>query len=264
MAAKDGDNLKKFNKDNDAVPELIKKFTLFVDQNIREIKYGAYALGTIGVFMVMKSIHSTRVITSAKDIPVEFIKNNIRLHGNVKSVNQYGVLQVSHIPIIKQPTWLKPTTISDTNIQIKLACIDVSLDGCKWLHENIVNKTVWFQVLTIPEGESEEIVAAVYRRKYLLLPKMCINKKLIQLGLSRVSHLSPDEVKKLSDFQNRLLIDLIKHENIAMKKQVGVWKNLSEPESKIKKTGKVLVTIMRFPVKIIEMMFKKVKSFIKR
>lgn len=262
MADKKGDNLE--DKD-DPVPDVIKNFTKFADQNIRQIKYGAYAVGTVGVFMILKGIHLTRVITSAKDIPVEFIKKNIRLQGNVKSVNQYGVLQVSHIPIIRLPSWLKPATVStDTDIQIKLSCIDVSLDGCKWLHDNVVNKTVWFQVLEIPETEHEEINATVYKRKYLLLPKMCINKKLIQLGLSRVSHFTPDKVKQMSDFQNRLLMDLIKHENIAMKKQVGVWKNLNETESKIKITGNVLKGIIGFPFKFIGMTFKKFKSLFKR
>ena len=45
----------------------------------------------------------TKIFTRVEDIPKEFITQHIKLLGKVTNVEDQGVLQVKHIPIVRLP-----------------------------------------------------------------------------------------------------------------------------------------------------------------
>lgn len=64
----------------------LARLTHFIDDNIRIIQYGVYAIGAAGAVLVLHSVRAFTKFVRVEDIPKEFIGKHVRLHGHVRWV----------------------------------------------------------------------------------------------------------------------------------------------------------------------------------
>lgn len=87
------------------------------------------------------------------------------------------------------------------------------------------------------------LVFGISVSKYILLQtfwrKLCVNKKLISLGLCKVNHM---EVVPESPAYHALLLQLVKLESIANRKGIGLWAETKPEKYKLWKWLKVKLT----------------------
>nr|XP_053643835.1 uncharacterized protein LOC128696549 [Cherax quadricarinatus] len=62
------------------------RVTLFIDDHLRIVQYGIYCCAATGVLLVLHSARAFTKFTRIQDIPEEFIRKHVRLHGHVKWV----------------------------------------------------------------------------------------------------------------------------------------------------------------------------------
>ncbi|XP_060563004.1 protein C3orf33-like [Ruditapes philippinarum] len=251
------------NENKDCVKKknvnVLESIQTFVDTNIRLIQNGLYIVGGIGVIVAARSIYVTKIFTKVEDIPAQFLRDRVKLRGKVQQVHHDGMLSIEHIPILRLKIPFVKQNIDC--LPVKLACIDVSPEGRLWLNRNILHKAVWFHLLH-RNGSLNGMGSQLYSK--IEIPRrfrgnIHVNEELIRLGLSKISSLSHlEENDMLLTNQNLLLYldQLVKLEDIASKKGIGMWKQ-PEENSWRKKSLTAVGSILSSPFRAIKWMYKK-------
>uniref|UniRef100_F6Z7C8 Chromosome 3 open reading frame 33 n=1 Tax=Xenopus tropicalis TaxID=8364 RepID=F6Z7C8_XENTR len=82
----------------DQADNLISKVSQLADNHLTLVRNISTGLAVAGVLLFARSIRLTSKFTSAKDIPLEFIKKNVKLRGKLLSITG-DTLEVEHVPI---------------------------------------------------------------------------------------------------------------------------------------------------------------------
>ncbi|OWF40304.1 protein C3orf33 homolog [Mizuhopecten yessoensis] len=238
------------NEKRQQANDILYKITTFMDRYVREAKWLAYGVGTVGLVLVLRGVHATDVFSAAKDIPKHFIKNGVRLRGRVTSVEVSGILQINHQPLLTiKPRWLQ-RFYKTKSLPVELAYISLSPLGQQWIGQNVVGKRVLFLPLGIQERShpwQDSLLATVYIPK-IFRRNTCVNDELVKQGLCKVSYAVEQDMCQMSASQSELLNRLIGLESAACKKEAGMWK-VSPSEKKSTKIVGALKGIVTLPWK---------------
>ncbi|XP_075403066.1 protein C3orf33 homolog isoform X2 [Tenrec ecaudatus] len=166
----------------------------------------------------------TSKFTNSSDIPVEFIKKNVKLRGRFHRITENG-LEIEHIPITLPviSSWKKdPCGV----LLVKLAGVELTETGKAWVQKELKpSQLLWFQLL----GRENSALFC-----YLLVNKggyfnVSLNEEILRRGLGKtvpVQGLNHDSKTYWKIHRN-----LLKAELTALKKGEGLWKEEREKES---------------------------------
>ncbi|ELW65185.1 hypothetical protein TREES_T100009801 [Tupaia chinensis] len=181
-----------------------------------------------GILLFLKSVRLTSKFTSSSDIPVEFIKKNVKLRGRLRRITENG-LEIEHIPItLPIISSLKKEPCGA--LLVKLAGVELTETGKVWLQNELKpSQLLWFQLL----GKENSVLFC-----YLLVNKggyfnVSLNEEILRRGLGKtvlVKGLNHD-----SKIYWKIHRNLLKAELAALKKREGIWKEESEKESYLEK-----------------------------
>ncbi|XP_014401718.1 PREDICTED: protein C3orf33 homolog [Myotis brandtii] len=181
-----------------------------------------------GISLLLRSVRLTSKFTSSSDIPLEFIKKNVKLRGRLRRLTE-DVLEIEHIPITLPiiSSWRKePCGV----LLVKLAGVELTKSGKVWLQKELKpSQLLWFQLL----GKENSVLFC-----YLLVNKgrffnVNLNEDILRRGLGKtvlVKGLNHDS-KMYWKIHKRLL----KAELTALKKGEGIWKEEYEKKSYLEK-----------------------------
>lgn len=189
----------------------------YIDSHIREIKYGVYCLGTVGALLCIRSLRPFKKFTKIEELPHNFVRNNVALQGTVRKIEERGKLYVDHHPVFQLPF-----TKNYDCLPIHLAFLSIGPQGRLWLVKNVKNKFIWFEPLKISDEGALECV--VYS-KGLFWTKKNLNEKMVKHGICKIKN---EQQTEMTDYQSKILNNLIKLEAVADKKGIGIW--ASHPE----------------------------------
>ncbi|XP_008592833.1 PREDICTED: protein C3orf33 homolog isoform X1 [Galeopterus variegatus] len=170
----------------------------------------------------------TSKFTSSSEIPVEFIRRNVKLRGRLHRITENG-LEIEHIPItlpIISSLRKEPYGV----LLVKLAGVELTETGKMWLQKELKpSQTLWFQLL----GKENSALFC-----YLLVNKggyfsVSLNEEILRRGLGKtvlVKGLNYDSKIYWTIHRN-----LLKAELTAIKKGEGIWKEEPEKESYLEK-----------------------------
>ncbi|XP_023980150.1 protein C3orf33 homolog isoform X1 [Physeter macrocephalus] len=181
-----------------------------------------------GVMLLLRSVRLTSKFTSSSDIPVEFIRRNVKLRGRLRRITENG-LEIEHIPITLPiiSSWRKEPCGA---LLVKLAGVELTETGKVWLQKELKpSQVVWFQLLG-KENSALFCYLLVNKGRYF---SVSLNEEILRRGLGKtvlVKGLNYD-----SKIYWRIHRNLLKAELIALKKGEGIWKEESEKESYLEK-----------------------------
>ncbi|XP_054202275.1 protein C3orf33 isoform X1 [Homo sapiens] len=170
----------------------------------------------------------TSKFTSSSDIPVEFIRRNVKLRGRLRRITENG-LEIEHIPITL-PIIASLRKEPRGALLVKLAGVELAETGKAWLQKELKpSQLLWFQLL----GKENSALFC-----YLLVNKggyfsVNLNEEILRRGLGKtvlVKGLKYDSKIYWTVHRN-----LLKAELTALKKGEGIWKEDSEKESYLEK-----------------------------
>ncbi|XP_012580274.1 PREDICTED: protein C3orf33 homolog isoform X2 [Condylura cristata] len=181
-----------------------------------------------GITLLLRSVRLTSKFTSSSDIPVEFIKKNVKLRGRLRRVTENG-LEIEHIPITLPiiSSWRKEPCGA---LLVKLAGVELTETGKVWLQEELKpSQVLWFQLLG-KENSALFCCLLVKKGRYF---SVSLNEEILRRGLGKtvlVKSLNHDSKIYWTIHKN-----LLKAELTALKKGEGIWKEESEKESYLEK-----------------------------
>lgn len=229
----------------------------YIDTHPRTIKYSVYSIGTVGLVVLLRSVHVGKFIKHSSEIPKRFITKGIHLQGTVKEIHSDGLIYVQHIPILNLRLPWQQSERREL-LPMNLAFVDLTSDGSKdWLKNNLLQKHVWFQVLKVEKEHDMSLQSAVFKQKFLFW-KTCINEQVIEQGLCKVLTVPEQDLKSLTVKQSELLNRMIGLEKKADKKHRGIWKEEKPP---FKQTVKKIIYT---PVVIVKYLYEKSKNMLKK
>ncbi|KAM9604450.1 protein C3orf33 homolog isoform 2-T2 [Trichechus inunguis] len=185
-------------------------------------------MAVAGIMLLLRSVRAASKFTSSSDIPVEFIKRNVKLRGRLRRITENG-LEIEHVPITLPiiSSWKKEPRGA---LLVKLAGVELTLAGRVWLQRELKpSQLLWFQLL----GRENSALFC-----YLLVKKggyfnVSLNEEILRRGLGKTVL-----VKDL-DYDSKIYWtihrNLLKAELTALKKGEGIWKEESEKESYLEK-----------------------------
>ncbi|XP_052821504.1 protein C3orf33 homolog [Mya arenaria] len=238
----------------------IDDFQVFVDRNHRIFTNALYAAGGITVIYMAWKVKATTVFTRVEKIPTDFIQNRVQLLGQVRRIDNDGVLHIQHKPIVKlKVPFTKPK--STDLLPVHLACIDVSLEGHLWLQQNMLERVVWFHLLhrSKEHGEARLHCKVEIPRRFRW--NIQVNEELVKMGICKISSLEQlKEIDPASTNQNLLqYIDrLVKLEHQASSKSVGMW---TQSEDKVwsKKGLNLVKFVLTGPINIVKYIIRQLR-----
>ncbi|KAM3932366.1 protein C3orf33 homolog [Leptodactylus fuscus] len=234
---------------------VITKASRLLDSQLYLVRNISTGLAIAGIVLCARSIRLMTKFTSAKDIPEQFIKKNVKLRGKIICVTE-ETIEIDHIPISLpilrslQKRWHR-----QGSLLVKLAGVELTPNGKIWLQNNLQpSQTLWFQLLN-REDSMLDCFIFINRGGYF---NDCVNVVLLKEGLGRTVqirglHQGPGHYLA---FYKRLL----RAEFKAQKAQKGLW----EQESAISTlTNRVLSNSMFQHMKqFISLMTKYWKKFL--
>ncbi|GFN87675.1 hypothetical protein PoB_001418100 [Plakobranchus ocellatus] len=121
-------------------------FYNFIDGHLRELRWTAYSLAGLGVFLVLRRVKATTKFTHVSNIPKHFFSKNYRLQGKVRNVSECGQLLVEHVPIIRLNLF---TSDAESNhlLAVNVAGVSVTPEAVQWLRRTAQDQSVWFRLL---------------------------------------------------------------------------------------------------------------------
>ncbi|XP_038313152.1 protein C3orf33 homolog isoform X5 [Canis lupus familiaris] len=138
-----------------AAPNVVARVSQWADDHLRLVRVpqppaGRANISTVmavaGTMLLLRSIRMTSKFTSSSDIPVEFIRKNVKLRGRLRRITEDG-LEIEHIPITLPiiSSWKKePCGV----LLVKLAGVELTETGKLWLQEELKpSQLLWFQLL---------------------------------------------------------------------------------------------------------------------
>ncbi|KAF6117696.1 hypothetical protein HJG60_001831 [Phyllostomus discolor] len=181
-----------------------------------------------GITLLLRSVRLTSKFTSSSDIPVEFIRKNVKLRGRLRRITEDG-LEIEHIPISLPviSSWRKEPRGA---LLVRLAGVELTDAGKLWLQTELrPSQPLWFQLL----GKENSALFC-----YLLVNKgrffsVSLNEEILRRGLGKTV------LVKGLDYDSKIYWkihrNLLKAELAALKKGEGIWKEESEKESYLEK-----------------------------
>ncbi|XP_073887403.1 protein C3orf33 homolog isoform X7 [Macaca fascicularis] len=111
----------------------------------------------------------TSKFTSASDIPVEFIRRNVKLRGRLRRITENG-LEIEHIPITL-PIIASLRKEPRGALLVKLAGVELTETGKAWLQKELKpSQLLWFQLLG--KENSALFCYLLVNKGLALLPKL--------------------------------------------------------------------------------------------
>ncbi|XP_008941892.1 PREDICTED: protein C3orf33 homolog, partial [Merops nubicus] len=167
----------------------------------------------------------TTKFTSALDIPVEFVKKNVKLRGKFHRITETG-LEVEHVPIsIPFLTAIQRKWQSKGLLLVRLAGVELAPSGRAWLQQELKPKQMlWFQLLG-REDLALECLVLVNKGRFL---SMCLNEEVLRQGLGRAARV--EGLQHDSRLYWKLHRRLLRAELKALKNRKGIWKEESYSE----------------------------------
>ncbi|XP_022342556.2 protein C3orf33 homolog [Crassostrea virginica] len=209
--------------DDDSPSSLLTTITKFLDSNVRLTRNLLYGIGFIGFVVAVKNSGLTHIITCASDIPGSFIARKVRVRGFVEAIGTRGIVHVQHRPVLNiVPIKWRPKS----HVQLELALVDISPPGSKWLQDNISQKIIWFQPLSVSDST---VQANIFQWKYIL--PQSINVMLVGKGICKVKDLTSEQLTSMSLTEEKLLEQLLHQQMIASEKERGMWQ-IKDKETK--------------------------------
>ncbi|XP_037382141.1 protein C3orf33 homolog isoform X1 [Talpa occidentalis] len=212
-------------RDGDAAaPNAVARVSQWADDHLRLVRNISTIMAIAGLTLLLRSVRLTTKFTSSSDIPVEFIRKNVKLRGRLRRVTENG-LEIEHIPITLPivSSWRKEPCGA---LLVKLAGVELTETGKVWLQEELKpSQVLWFQLL----GKENSALFC-----YLLVKKgryfsVSLNEEILRRGLGKtvlVKSLNHDSKIYWTIHRN-----LLKAELTALKKGEGIWKEESEKEN---------------------------------
>ncbi|XP_053454863.1 protein C3orf33 homolog [Nycticebus coucang] len=211
-----------------AASNVVAQISQWADDHLRLIRSFSTGLAIAGIMLFLRSVRLTSKFTSSSDIPVEFIRRNVKLRGRLRRITENG-LEIEHIPITlpiisslrKEPCGA---------LLVKLAGVELTETGKIWLQKELKpSQILWFQLL----GKENSALIC-----YLLVNKggyfsVSLNEEILRRGLGKtvlVKELNYDSKIYWTIHRN-----LLKAELTAAKKGEGIWKEESEKENYLEK-----------------------------
>ncbi|NXO02018.1 CC033 protein, partial [Rhinopomastus cyanomelas] len=179
-------------------------------------------MAVAGLLLLARSVRMTTKFTSALDIPLEFVKKNVKLRGRLHQITESG-LEVEHIPIsIPFFTSIQRKWQSEGLLLVRLAGVELAPSGMAWLQKQLKpNQTMWFQLLG-RENLALECLVLVNKGRFL---SVCLNEEILRQGFGRTARIEglPHDSLLYWKLHKRLLRAELK----ALKKNKGIWKEES-------------------------------------
>ncbi|XP_073930042.1 protein C3orf33 homolog isoform X3 [Castor canadensis] len=129
-----------------AAPNAVARLSQWADDHLRLVQNISTGMAIVGITLFVRSVRLTSKFTSSSDIPVEFIKRNVKLRGRLHRITDNG-LEVEHIPITLPiiSSWRKePCGV----LLVKLAGVELTETGKVWLQKELrPSQHLWFQLL---------------------------------------------------------------------------------------------------------------------
>ncbi|XP_041261753.1 protein C3orf33 homolog [Onychostruthus taczanowskii] len=178
-----------------------------------------------GVLLLARSLRVTTKFTNPLDIPVEFVKKNVKLRGKLHHITEKG-LEVEHIPIsVPFISAIQRKWQPEGLLLIRLAGVELAAGGTAWLQRELLPKQpLWFQLLG-RDSSALECLVLVHKGGFF---SMCLNEELLSQGLARAARIEglPHHSRLYLKLHKRLLRAELK----AVKKNIGIWKEQSYSE----------------------------------
>ncbi|KAH3858440.1 protein C3orf33 homolog [Dreissena polymorpha] len=238
---------------------ILNAFQVFVDSNYRYIQTGLYVIGGISIIYIARTVRTTTVFRHVSDIPEEYVQKQVRLQGQVKKVDDDGVLHVQHVPILRiRIPFKKESAIG--SLPLHLACIDIGPEGRLWLQQHVQEKTIWFHLMHRSKHLNHYVLHSKVEIPKTFGRNIHVNEELVKKGLCKISQLSDLEgAKGVSTNQNMLLyLDrLVKFEHYAASKRLGMWTQSDKLLKNQSLPLKVIMAVLKSPVTLIKWLYRK-------
>ncbi|XP_072815644.1 protein C3orf33 homolog isoform X3 [Vicugna pacos] len=129
-----------------AAPNVVARISQWADDHLRLVRSISTVMAIAGVTLLLRSVRLTSKFTSSSDIPVEFIRRNVKLRGRLRRITENG-LEIEHIPITVPiiSSWRKEPC---GFLLVKLAGVELTETGKVWLQKELKpSQVLWFQLL---------------------------------------------------------------------------------------------------------------------
>ena len=213
-------------KNKDHGKNILEVLTRFVDENKRWITYGLYGVSLIGGVIALRSLKLFQQFKRVRDIPDDLVQKNQNLFGIIEKTeitpptsgaNFEPRLLISHIPIFG-----KIVRTSDSHLTVRI--MGVTIEPSQLQHsatslETFRHKKVKVKIF----GKTEdELLCQCFTKNYGVW-RHCVGSSLLEKGYGNV---------QFSDFKSAIFNEsilnyrnkLVKHEGIAKKRKIGIWK----------------------------------------
>ncbi|XP_054022498.1 protein C3orf33 homolog [Dryobates pubescens] len=202
--------------------EGLARLSEWADAHLSLLRSLSAGMAVAGVLVLARSVRLTAKFTSAVDIPVEFVRKNVKLRGKLHHVTEKG-LEVEHIPIsLPLITSIQRKWQSKGLLLVKLAGVELAPSGMAWLQQELKPKQmIWFQLLGREELALECLVL-VNKGRFL---SVCLNEEVLRRGLGRTVPIEGLPHDSLLHW--KLHRRLLRAEYKALKKHKGIWQEES-------------------------------------
>ncbi|KAK2492901.1 hypothetical protein MC885_015831 [Smutsia gigantea] len=211
-----------------AAPNVVARISQWADDHLRLVRNISTVMTIAGIMLLLRSVRMTSKFTSSSDIPLEFVRRNVKLRGRVRRITENG-LEIEHIPITLPiiSSWRKePRGV----LLVKLAGVELTESGKVWLQKELKpSQLLWFQLLG-KENSALFCYLLVNKGRYF---NVNLNEEILRRGLGKtvlVKGLNYD-----SKIYWKIHRNLLKAELTALKKGEGIWKEESEKETYLEK-----------------------------
>ena len=200
---------------------ILNKFQIFLDNNIRAIRNVVWIISGIGVVVIIRRTYALNHFTKQASIPEIYFKNHVTLTGKVVKIHRGGCLGVLHLPLLWRARINYISNIDSSLLNINITGIELQNGGVDFLNKQLTSQNIKFQLLGKDECDNIESII-YYQKKGWLERKRCMNEEIVINGFAKVKH-----VPALSHVKayNQLIEKLVKYEVKAVKKKSGIWKD---------------------------------------
>ena len=225
------------NKSDGSSSNILEIFSRFVDENKRIITYSFYGVSVAGVFIAIRSLNLFKQFKNIGEISSVFVQKNNSIFGIVEknktvvaadtgtNVVHHPRIYISHIPIFG-----KQIRSKETEICVKLIGVSLDINYVKQWEQKIESMSETKVKVKIFGKADPELHGKVSTKRFGFW-RECIASNLLRKGHG---HFDKTHFKnaifnpELASYQNSLL----KHENFAKRKKIGVWQASTGNEKK--------------------------------
>ncbi|XP_055970369.1 protein C3orf33 homolog [Sorex fumeus] len=203
-------------------PNAVARLSQWADDHLRLVRAAGAVLGLAGLLLLGRSLRLTSRFTRASDIPVEFLRKQVKLRGRVRRVTADG-LEIEHIPVILPllARWRRGEPAG--TLQVRLAGVELTAAGHEWLQQELLPaQALWFQPLGT-QGPALLCFLLVRKGRFF---SVNLNEEVLRCGLGKavpVDGLSHEDAAYWSVHRR-----LLRAELAAVRAGVGLW---AEPEA---------------------------------